>query len=218
MKSDLKIFTIGHSTNSIEYFFDLIEKNGIDTVVDVRSIPYSRFANQFNKENLVKFFKSKKIYYLSMGDSLGARVENQEFLSDDGSVDFLKVMKSREFLKGISRVEEGVKKGYKIVLMCSERDPLKCHRFSLISRFLSQKGYEIFHIVGSEVIHHSKLEEKLIQYYKKNHKISLEISKIMNFKETQLSMFEDMVNKENLYTQINKSIAYSYTSTNEEMI
>jgi uncharacterized protein (DUF488 family) len=156
----MKLFTIGHSNDSLEYFLGLIRRNGIDTIVDVRRIPYSRYARQFNKKTLAEYLKSHKIHYVFMGNTLGGKITDPRYLTENGQVNYLNVMKSERFLKGIARLENGVKKGYIIALLCAEKDPLKCHRFHLISQFLVQWGYEILHIVNENVFGHGELERK----------------------------------------------------------
>ncbi len=79
-----KIFTIGHSTNTIESFIEFLNNYQINTIVDVRSIPYSRFASQFNKEQLYAFLKKENIIYIHMGNNLGARYEERKLLFEDG--------------------------------------------------------------------------------------------------------------------------------------
>ncbi len=101
-----KIFTIGHSTDSIDFFFCLLMNNGVDTVVDVRSVPYSRYASQFNKDSLSVFLKNKNINYIPMGNQLGARYEDKELLFADGKVDFSKVVKTKLFQSGIMRIHK----------------------------------------------------------------------------------------------------------------
>ncbi|MBW1660170.1 MAG: DUF488 domain-containing protein [Deltaproteobacteria bacterium] len=157
----MALFTIGHSNDSLEHFLELIQKNGIDTVVDVRRIPYSRYAKQFNKKALAEFLKHHGIHYIFMGDSLGGKITDPQYLTKDGHIDYAKVMKSGRFLEGISRLEGGIRKGFTIALLCAEKDPLKCHRFHLISRFLAPKGYEILHIVGDKILKHEELERKI---------------------------------------------------------
>lgn len=53
------IHTIGHSIYEIEDFIKLLQKNNINTVVDIRSTPYSKFASQFNRELLKQILKKK---------------------------------------------------------------------------------------------------------------------------------------------------------------
>ena len=213
-----KIFTIGHSTDSVDFFFSLLMNNGVDTVVDVRSVPYSRFASQFSKDLLSVFLKNKNINYIPMGNQLGARYEDKELLFADGKVDFSKVVKTKLFQSGIMRIETGIEEGLKIALMCSEKNPLECHRFSLISHYLYEKKYTINHIVNESVFNHENLEEKLLDYYKENRKISLDINKIKNFHIIQSTLFDlNEINENELYLEINKLVAYNPMSIKEEI-
>ena len=50
-----KLFTIGHSQYTPEYFMKLLEKHGVNYILDVRSTPYSKYAEQFNRESLQAF-------------------------------------------------------------------------------------------------------------------------------------------------------------------
>ena len=161
------IWTIGHSTHNIEDFLSLLRKNQIDTIVDVRTTPYSKFAPQFNRELLRHFLKEENIYYIPMGDSLGARHQDKGVLFEDGQVDFRKVQETRLFQDGISRLEKGIEKGYRIALMCSEKEALDCHRFGLISSFLSKNGMEILHIYPDRTISQKDLEDRLLERYRK---------------------------------------------------
>ncbi len=156
----MKLYTIGHSNDSLEYSLDLLRRNGIDTVVDVRRIPYSRHARQFNKKTLAAYLHNHKIRYVFMGDTLGGKITDPELLDGQGNMDYAKVTQSPRFLQGIARIEEILWEGSVTTLMCAEKDPLKCHRFFLISRFLAGKGHEIFHIVGEKVFTHEDLERK----------------------------------------------------------
>lgn len=205
-----QIFTIGHSTDTIEAFSEYLIHFQIDTIVDVRSVPYSRFASQFNKEKLSIFLKKKNIIYIPMGDYLGARYEEKELLFEDGKVDFSKVVITKRFQEGIYRVESGIKKGYKIALMCSEKNPIECHRFSLISSYLHKKGYVVNHIVENDIFDHKLLENKLLDYYKEHHKISTNICKIVKSHFMQGSLFDtDSIDENHLYLKLNKLIGYN---------
>lgn len=214
-----KIFTIGHSTDSLDYFLGLLANNQIDTIADVRSVPYSRFVSQFNKDRLAIFLKKNNVNYVPMGKSLGARYEDKELLFEDGKVNFSKVINTKRFQEGITRIETGIKKGYKIALMCSEKNPMECHRFSLISHFLHQRGYMVNHIMGEDVFSHKLLESNLLYYYKEHHKISMDISKIKNFHLIQHTMFDvDEIDENELYFTLNKLVAYNPTKTEKEHI
>jgi len=161
-----KLFTIGHSTHTIDKFIFMLQQHDIDTIVDVRSVPYSRFNPQYNQENLKAKLKANGICYVFMGQELGAKYEDESLLFDDGKVDFKKVQISENFLKGIERLKKGTYKGYSISLMCSEKNPIECHRFGLVSEHLSKNDFEIAHITPNEVTSQKELELKLMEKYK----------------------------------------------------
>ena len=163
------LYTIGHSIYEINTFVALLNKNNIDTIVDVRSTPYSKFASQYNKDSIKKYLKENNIAYIFMGDLLGARYDDKKVLFDNGSVNFKKVQKSINFQKGIKRLEKGVSKGYTISLMCSEKEAFDCHRFGLISEYINKYliDIEIKHIYPDEVLSQEKLENKLLKKYDK---------------------------------------------------
>lgn len=203
-----KIYTIGHSTHPIDLFLGVLKNSKINVIVDVRSVPYSQFADQYNKENLKSFLKKSSIYYIPMGNLLGARYEDNSLLFDDGKVNFEKVTKTKSFNDGIKRINDGLRKGYNIALMCSEKNPLECHRFSLISHFLDEQGYDVEHILPDKIIAHKVLDDKLFEYFKSKRKITFEIDKILNLHAIQNDLF-DNTNKNDLYLTLNKMVAYN---------
>ncbi len=71
----MTIYTIGHSVHTIDVFIKLLKKNGVDTVADVRSSPYSAYSPQFNREALKSSLEKNGLKYVFMGDQLGARYE-----------------------------------------------------------------------------------------------------------------------------------------------
>jgi uncharacterized protein (DUF488 family) len=155
----MQLFTIGHSTHTIENFINLLKNTGIDTLVDVRSSPYSKYNPQYNKETLKTSLSAVKINYIFMGEELGARHKEPQVLEADGRVNFEKVRELDTFKKGIERLKIGMEKGYKIVLMCSEKDPIECHRFSLVSYALKKEGVQVKHVLeDGSVVDNSVLE------------------------------------------------------------
>jgi len=192
-----EIFTIGHSTYQLEDFIKLLKKYKIDVVVDVRSMPYSKYADWFNRKNLNFFLKESRLYYIFMGDMLGARWEDRSLIFEDGKVDFEKVMQTKKFQDGIDRILNGVEKGYKIAMMCSEREAFDCHRFALISRFLRDK-LDIFHIYPDKLVSQTELEKRLLEKYKK--------------KLPHTNLFENVSENDRLnsaYKLRNRAIAYN---------
>ena len=161
------IHTIGHSIYEIEDFIKLLKKNNINTVVDIRSTPYSKFASQFNRELLKQILKKNAICYIFMGNLLGARYDDKNLLFDNGKVKFKKVEETKNFQDGITRLEKGIEKGYNISLMCSEKEAFDCHRFGLVAEFLSQQSIQVNHIYPEKVVSQQELEQRLLKKYDK---------------------------------------------------
>ena len=81
------IYTIGHSTHSMDAFISLLEKHHIDAVADVRSVPYSRWQPQFNRESLQSALGDHAIAYVFLGKELGARSDDRRCY-EDGRVSY----------------------------------------------------------------------------------------------------------------------------------
>jgi uncharacterized protein (DUF488 family) len=203
-----QLYTVGHSIYKIDDFVFLLKKNNINTIVDVRSTPYSKFASQYNKEILKYYLKKKKIHYIFMGDLLGARHKNRSLLFDDGKVNFQKVQKSKFFQDGITRLDKGIEKGYNISLMCSEKEAFDCHRFGLISEFLTKNKILVNHIYPDKIVSQKILEQQLLKKYNKK------IPKIDLFNPT----ITENLQIQFAYKLRNKDIAYNATTQSKSTI
>ena len=141
------IYTIGHSNHQLEFFLELLQAFSIDCLVDVRSMPASAYNPQFNKEVLSRFLKVNAIEYHHYGKEFGARHSDPAVLDEEGKVDFRLIRKTTAFHSGMQRVKQKTGEGKTITLMCSESDPMDCHRFSMISVALEAAGIEVRHIL-----------------------------------------------------------------------
>lgn len=159
------IYTIGHSNHTIEKFLELLQTNNINCICDVRSIPYSKFAEHYIRYNIKEILNKNNIEYLFFGEELGARRKEDSLLTN-GTVDFDKVAVDEKFLTGIERIQIGIKKGNRIVLMCTEKEPMECHRTILISKKLTEIGIKVIHILlNGTLIDHKQVESDLIDKY-----------------------------------------------------
>jgi uncharacterized protein (DUF488 family) len=140
------IFTIGHSTHEIDRFLSLIGQHGISAVADVRSTPASRFNPQFNRDSLKATLARAGINYVFLGRELGARSDDRKCYVD-GKVQYDRLAQAPAYQDGLARLEAG-RAEHRIAIMCSERDPLECHRAVLVAESLFAHGVPIVHILG----------------------------------------------------------------------
>lgn len=161
------VYTIGHSTNTIEDFIANLNRvnDGNTFLVDVRSVPYSAHTPQFNKDLLKQALKEIGIRYVHMGDEFGARRSEAEAYNDKNQVDFNKTEQLAMFQKGLQRVKKALSLSCNLIFMCSERNPLECHRFGLVARALSKQGILVNHIIGNKIISQAEAESELLIKY-----------------------------------------------------
>ena len=158
----VEVLTIGHSTHSWEGFVALLRNTGVTAVADVRTSPYSRHQPHFNREELREELRLDGISYVFLGKELGGRPVERRFYSE-GVADYEKMAGTTEFSNGLARVVEGAKR-YRVALMCSENDPLDCHRCLLVGRALAERGVRVSHILSNgKIVSHIEIEEKLME-------------------------------------------------------
>ena len=139
------LYTIGHSSHTWDQFVELLRRHAIAAVVDVRSSPYSRHCPQFNREGLAAGLGAAHIEYVFMGDVLGARSDAPSCCVG-GRVSFARLAESPRFGEGLDRLRAKMRER-RTAILCSEKDPLECHRTILICRSLRQFPVRIQHIL-----------------------------------------------------------------------
>lgn len=156
------LYTIGYAHHTQESFLELLLKYHINCVVDVRTMAYSGFHPQFNKEILQLYLRQRGISYIHMDQSFGIIKDQLELNTKEGYLDFTKLAKTKSFLEGMDRVERGIAKGYTIAFMCAEKDPTDCHRSTLVARALAERGYEVGHILHDGSLEtHAHMEQRM---------------------------------------------------------
>lgn len=162
MKDPSTILTVGHSTHSYEHFLSLLRACGVNAIADVRTTPFSRHLPHFNEAALRSELRLDGISYAFLGKELGGRPASRHFYCD-GIADYEKMATTEQFASGLKRIIEGAQK-FRIALMCSEHDPLDCHRCLLVGRALSAQGVELGHIQGNaEIVSQEAIEQKLLK-------------------------------------------------------
>jgi uncharacterized protein (DUF488 family) len=155
--SELTLFTIGHSTRTLEEFVELLKTYGVILVVDVRTVPRSRHNPQFNKEALPNTLKPQGIRYISMPEIGGLRRPQRDSVnlawrnsSFRGYADY---MQTKEFTDNLLKIIALARENC-LALMCAEALPWRCHR-SLISDALVVRHVKVLQIIskGSTITH-----------------------------------------------------------------
>ena len=166
------IFTIGHSNHTSEAFLHLLMRHNIDEVVDVRSSPYSRYASQFNKEALARLLSEPPhgpIDYAYSGQDLGGRPSDPTCYHPDGRVNYDRLADTDAFDVALRRLVHNADER-RIALMCSEKEPLTCHRALLIARALTERGVDVRHILADGSLEpHIETMDRLIDLFKLPH-------------------------------------------------
>lgn len=158
------LYSIGHSTHSIGKFLDLLKQHNIQTIADIRSVPYSRRNPQFSREILKESLKNQNIGYIFLGNELGARRSEPSCYSNQ-KVDYDQVAKTPAFLEGLGKLVNSSLK-MKIAMLCAEKDPLTCHRTILVGRHIKKFVDDVYHILGDGNIEtQGQAEERLLQEY-----------------------------------------------------
>ncbi len=143
------VFSIGHSTRTLEEFVNLLKAYSVNMVVDVRTVPRSRHNPQFNKETLPERLKVEGVKYVHMPELGGLRrpvynsvnlaLENKSFR---GYADY---MQTKEFSENLLRLLVLLRENC-VAIMCAEAVPWRCHR-NLLSDALTVRNIKVKHIL-----------------------------------------------------------------------
>ena len=160
------VFTVGHSNHPPAAFITLLVRHGIDEIADVRSAPYSRYTPHFNHDALQTLLDDLGIGYAFLGGELGGRPADRSCYDAAGRVRYDKVAETDAFDDGIRRIIHNAD-DRRIALLCSEKEPLECHRTLLIARNLAERGVAIEHILADGALEsHAAAMSRLLDLHK----------------------------------------------------
>ena len=155
-------FTIGHATRSLEELVGLLRANGVEWLVDVRTVPRSRTNPQFNKDVMTASLAPYGLEYrhiAELGGLRGRKVdvppavngywENQSF---HNYADYAMTPAFAGGLDELLRLGEAKR----CAIMCAETVWWRCHR-RIITDYLLARGVDVFHIVSSEIPEAAKI-------------------------------------------------------------
>jgi len=159
------IFTIGHSQHPMKHFIELLNMHNINYVIDVRSTPYSKYAQEYDRENIKNILKQNNIEYCFMGKSFGARQDDRTLYTTSGYLDFEKVAMADKFNVALSSVKRGMENN-NIALMCLEKAPIDCHRAILVGNAFYRANCNVEHILEDGILkNHDQLNLELLDLY-----------------------------------------------------
>jgi len=151
-RQGLTVYTVGHSTRSFEEFVEILSSYNITCLIDVRTVPRSRYSPQFNKETLSAALRVLGIKYGSLPDIGGMRHPKKDSVnlaletsSFRGYADF---MQTKEFTEQLLKIIVLAKENC-LAIMCAEALPWRCHR-SLISDMLVVRHVKVLHIISKD--------------------------------------------------------------------
>ena len=143
------IYTIGHSTRSLDELVAALQAHEIRTLVDIRAFPMSRRLPHFNRESLERELPACGIEYVWMKELGGHRKKIRDVspntgLHNDAFRNYADYMLTTEFADAIGRLLQLAASG-KTAIMCAERVYFQCHRM-LVSDYLTAHGHTVLHI------------------------------------------------------------------------
>ena len=157
------IYTIGYADYNTNDFVGALLKYNISILFDVRSVPFSKYYSNFNKEQLCRALSNNKIEYVFVGDKLGGKPKNNKLYTNN-IVDYNKMLLDDDFKKGLNKIIENKQRN--ICLMCSEKKAINCHRAILLGRVLSNLGLSVLHIEKNiPLLSQKDIEQELKNIY-----------------------------------------------------
>jgi hypothetical protein len=157
-----RLLSVGHSHHDLDAFVALLRGAGVTAVADVRSSPFSRRLPHFNGPQLAATLRARGVTYVFLGDLLGGRPEPDELYDADGRVDYERVRATDFFREGLDRLLQ-VAEQFTVAMLCSEEDPLDCHRGLMIAPALAERGVHVGHLRGDGRIESTEvLEQRLL--------------------------------------------------------
>lgn len=148
------VYTVGHSTRTVDEVVAMLRANGVTDLVDVRSFPGSRRYPQWGREALAAALPGDLSYRWL--PAIGGRRHTPAGTpspNDGWRVkafrDYADYTATDEFAAGLAELEElAGRPGHRVAIMCSEAVPWRCHR-RIIADALLRDGYAVHHIMSA---------------------------------------------------------------------
>ena len=143
-----RIYTIGHSTRTLEDLIAALKAHGVQRLIDIRTAPRSRYVPQFNAETLAEALPPAGIEYRHMKELGGWRKATAKSPTpgwrSGGFRGYADYMLTEDFAAATDRLM-AMAREKTTAYMCAEATPYRCHRM-LVSDALAAGGFEVVHI------------------------------------------------------------------------
>jgi uncharacterized protein (DUF488 family) len=147
----MRIYTIGHSTRTLDELVEALRSFGVRTLVDIRTVPRSRRVPHFNAESLRRTLPNRRIRYRHMKALGGLRKPRPGSTNtawrNAGFRGFADYMETPEFAGALTDLRALAREAGPIAIMCAEAVPWRCHR-SLVADALIARGDEVVDVMG----------------------------------------------------------------------
>ncbi len=152
----MRLYTIGHSTRTLDDLVDALRSFGVRLVVDIRTVPRSRHTPQFNREALRRRLPRRGLRYRHLPGLGGLRKPRADSANtawrNAGFRGFADYMETPEFAAALRELRALAREAGPAAAMCAEAVPWRCHR-SLVADALVARGDAVLHIMGREQGH-----------------------------------------------------------------
>ncbi len=150
-QATMRLYTIGHSTRTLDELVDALKSFGVRTLVDIRTVPRSRHVPQFNQDMLNQTLPKRGIRYRhfpGLGGLRKPRADSQNTAWRNSSFrGFADYMETQEFSDALDELRMLSQEAGPVAIMCAEAVPWRCHR-SLVADALVARGDAVVHIMG----------------------------------------------------------------------
>jgi uncharacterized protein (DUF488 family) len=145
------LYTVGHSTHSVDEFISLLGAHEIQRVVDIRTVPRSRRNPQFNRDAMPAVLEPAGIAYTHLAGLGGLRHPKKDSINtgwkNDSFRGYADYMQTDEFVHNIDELAT-LAQAERVAIMCAEAVPWRCHR-SLVADAMKARGWEVRHILSA---------------------------------------------------------------------
>jgi len=146
----MRIYTIGHSTRTLDELVLLLKQNGIARLADIRRYPGSRRHPHFSRDSLAHELPERGIGYMHLPELGGRRTPRKDSpndaLTSEAFRGYADYMGTKEFAEATEALVSLGREG-STAIMCAEAVPWRCHR-NFVADELTRRGIEVVHILG----------------------------------------------------------------------